>query len=239
MKNEIDPGKTDVVILCGGKGERLQGVVKDLPKPMADINGRPFLDILIDYLTGFRFRRIILCIGYKAEAIKEYYSHRISPAILFSKEDSPLGTAGAIKNAEALVESDAFVVVNGDSFCPVDLNKFLQFHVRKDAEYSVCLAGSGKDTDCGFVTMDSSERVISFNERARPKGDSFINAGMYIFGKRIFQLIEAGKKLSLEYDIIPKLLDGRVYGYKTEEKLIDIGTPERYAVAKRLFNREK
>lgn len=237
MRKKVNPGKIDVLLLCGGKGERLKSVVKDRPKPMAEVKGRPFLDILIDYLLSFGFRRIILCLGYKGEAIRQYYSkkRRLS-GILFSQETKPLGTAGAVKNAESLVKSDPFLVMNGDSFCPVDLYKFINLYNSKDATFTMALARAGKGRDYGVVGMDGSRRIISFNEKIKTKNNSFVNAGIYLLKKRILRLIKADAKSSLEYDIFPKVLNERFYGYLTKEKFIDIGTPERYAKAKRYLN---
>ena len=226
----------DVVILCGGKGTRLSEVVRDRPKPMSEINGRSFLDILIGYVSGFGFKRFILSVGYKADYIKDYYkNNRFSFEILFSRENEPLGTAGGVKQAENLVQSNPFLVMNGDSFCPVDLLQFLDFHSKKGALVSVVVVESEDARDFGTICLDDSQRIVRFEEK-KGRGKSFINAGIYLFQKEVFSLIPSHVRYSLEHDLFPTLVDQKFYGYVTQEKLIDIGTPERYEQAKRILH---
>ncbi len=233
MSRNYSSQEIDVLILCGGKGERLKDVLKDRPKPMADIKGRPFLDILIDYVASYGLRRFILCVGYKGEIISRYYNNVHKPLnILISQEAKPLGTAGAIKNAEAMVKSSPFLVMNGDSLCKLDLYEFINFHKDKKASSSMALVKAKGPSDYGVVSVDNSKQIVSYDEKAKAERDDFINAGFYLFEKSIFSLIEPGEKLSLEYDIFPKIIKGRFYGYITKGRLLDIGTPDRYAKAK-------
>jgi NDP-sugar pyrophosphorylase family protein len=230
MKKVYVPQKIDVLILCGGEGKRLKSIIKDVPKPMAGIGGRPFLDFLIDYAARFGFRRFILCSGYKGEVIRKYYRNKYkSFDILVSHEKRPLGTAGAVKNAESAVRSNPFLIMNGDSFCPLDLSKFIDFHREKRASFSIAIRKAKGSRDYGTVRVDHSGKILSFNEKAGTKGSNFINAGIYLADKSLFLMIEAGKKLSLEYDIFPGLVESRFYGYMTKAELMDIGTPDRYA----------
>lgn len=225
----------DAIILCGGKGTRLNEVVNDRPKPMAEINGQPFLDILIDYVSGFGFQRFILSLGYKADYVKDYYKDNGFPfEILFLRENEPLGTAGGVKQAENLVQSNPFLVLNGDSFCPVDLSQFLDFHSKKGALVSMVVTTSEEVKDFGLISLDASQRIVRFEEKKEGK-KSFINAGIYLFQREVFSLIPTNTKYSLEHDIFPALVDQKFYGYVTQEKLIDIGTPERYEQAKRIL----
>jgi len=236
MSNIFSPEKIDVLILCGGRGKRLREIIKDRPKPMSDINGRPFLDVLIDYVARSGFRRFLLCAGYKGEIIKRYYSYKCRPLnISILKESKPLGTAGAIKNAESKIKSNPFLVMNGDSFCSLDLRKFINFHKEKKARFSMVLVKTETSKDYGVVDIDSSKRIISFNEKSRAKRGDLINAGIYLFRRRILSVIEAKKRLSLEYDIFPKIVAEGFYGYVTTAKFIDIGTPDRYEKAKGVF----
>lgn len=228
----------DVVILCGGLGTRLRSAVNDRPKAMAEIKNRPFLDILIDYIGGYRFKRFILCVGYMGDVIKKYYGEKNSdPAILFSEEKELMGTAGAIKNAEVLIRSNPFLVVNGDSFCEIDIKKFLYFHVEKKASISVALVSPGKEADYGIVALNDNKRVTSFNEKGKPDNKGFINTGIYFFNRDVLELIPVNIKYSLEYDLFPNILDKGIYGFITEERLIDIGTPERYSKAEKILSR--
>jgi len=228
--------KIDVVILSGGQGMRLRKIISDRPKPMVEINQRPFLDMVINYISKYGFRRFILCVGYMAEVIQSYYLKKAGPQeILFSYEDKPLGTAGAVKNAERLILSSPFLVMNGDSFCAVDVSRFFDFHLKKGALLSMVVVGTEDTKDYGLVTLDDSDRIIRFAEKKRKKEKAFINTGIYLFEKDILSLIPSSTKYSLEHDLFPKLVGQEFYGYITEAKLIDIGTPKRYAQARRYF----
>ena len=239
MSHALNPKEIDVLILCGGLGKRLRGVINDIPKPMAEINDRPFLDILIDYVARYGFRRVILCIGYMGDVIKQHYQERErSLNILFSKEREPLGTGGAIKNAEPFIQSNPFLAMNGDSFCPVNLHTFLDFHTSKGALLSIALVRAKETQDYGVIALGESQRIVSFDEKigvGMETSPSFINAGIYLFDRSILSLIPSQKKYSLEYDLFPKVISKEFYGYVTSETLIDIGTPERYEKAKQHF----
>jgi NDP-sugar pyrophosphorylase family protein len=229
----------DVAILCGGLGTRLKGVVDDRPKPMAEINGRPFLDILIDYIASFGFRRFILCTGYKSKSIINYYQKK-SGHLTFSisEEKHPLDTGGALKNAEALVQSDPFLVFNGDSFCRIDITDFLNFHINKGAVVSIALTTIENPADYGAIRLDGKQRIVGFNEKAALDSPGLVNAGIYTFAKKMLAQMPANRKLSLEYDFFPGILSEDLYGYVTDEKLVDIGTPERLRTAREFFETE-
>ncbi len=236
----FNPEQIDVVILCGGLGKRLHSVVNDKPKPMVVIHHRPFLDILIEYVAGYGFKRFILCIGYMGEVIKDHYEKKSMPlTILFSSEKELLGTGGAIKNAEPLIQSSPFLVMNGDSFCQVELDRFIDFHFSKGGWVTIALARIEDTTDYGLVTMEPSGQIVKFDEKIKVnmKNNNLINAGLYLIEKKSLALIPSNKIYSLEYDLFPEITDGRIYGYVADGDLIDIGTPQRYEKAKQILNR--
>lgn len=234
------PRDIDVIILCGGLGTRLQSVIDDRPKPMAEINGAPFLDILIDYVASYGFTRFILCTGYGSDFIKRYYENkRTKLTVLISNEERPLGTAGAIKNGESLIESDIFLALNGDSLCEIDLRDFLRFHFEKRAFISIVLATMEMAMDYGVIKLDGDGQIIRFDEKILTDGNGLINAGVYLFDRRILEEIPSGQKQSLEYDLIPRILDKGIYGYVTEKGLLDIGTPERLEMARKYLREVK
>jgi|Deesub1362A_J573_1020465.scaffolds.fasta_scaffold00073_80 NDP-sugar pyrophosphorylase family protein len=223
----------DVVILCGGLGKRLRSMVTDRPKPMAEIHDHPFLDILMQYISGFGFRRFILCTGYMGNKIKNHYKNKKrnnDVQLIVSEEKEPLGTGGAIKNAEPFISSNIFLAMNGDSICKMDMLDFLDFHKTKQATASIALAAPETEKDYGVVTIDSNNRITSFSEKTRDTG--FINAGVYLFNKDILKLIPDNKYHSLEYNLFPNILDAGIYGYVTGGEVLDIGTPGRYERAK-------
>ena len=229
--------KMDVLILVGGRGTRLHSVVKDRPKPMAEINGRPFLDKLIEYVSSFGHDRFILCAGHMAEYQKNYYQDMNLPhEIVLSIERSALGTGGAIKNAEKFIRTDDFIVMNGDSFCPVDLTDFKDFHRRKKAQISMAVVKSEDSRDYGLIGLDDSQRVISFEEKKSSSEKGYINAGVYLFSKSILPDIPGNIKYSLEDDFFPSMLGKEFFAYAVSGDLVDIGTPERYSFARKYFS---
>ncbi len=232
-------GQVDVVILCGGLGSRLAAIVNDRPKPMALMGGRPFLDILIDYFSGFGFRRFVLCAGHRSHVIQEQYSRRSDLfEFVVSNEPFPLGTAGAVKNAEIFLKSDSFLITNGDSFCPADLAQFCDFHFVKRAPMSMVIVESEDIKDSGLVTVDGCQRIIGFEEKACRRQNRYVNAGIYLFQREILSLIPTSMKYSLEYDLFPKLVARGAFAFVTSGPLIDIGTPRGYRRANEYFARD-
>ncbi|MBI4764790.1 MAG: nucleotidyltransferase family protein [Deltaproteobacteria bacterium] len=226
----------DVVILTGGLGSRLRSLVSDRPKTMASINGRPFLDRVLEHLQGSGFCRFILCAGYMADYISDYYSQSndSSRELILSREVLPLGTAGAVKNAEPLIHGDSFLVVNGDSFCAADLIAFMNFHQKHASLASIVLAHVEEVASYGTVTRGQGDRIIRFEEKAA-SGPGWINAGIYLFERDVLSLIPPASASSLEKDVFPRLAGNGLYGFSTREPMIDIGTPERLLTALKAF----
>jgi NDP-sugar pyrophosphorylase family protein len=213
-------------------GTRLRSVVDDRPKPMAEINDRPFLDLLIDSFSKFGLRRFILCAGYMSDIIRDYYSSRAdSHQFIISNEHKPLGTAGAIKNAAELIRSDTFLVANGDSFCPVDLAAFHDFHSARHALMSMVVTETQNTGDCGLVSLDDSQRIVGFEEKNQESRSRYINAGIYLFQKEALSPIPADTSFSLERELFPKLVEQNCYAFPIRGRLFDIGTPARFATA--------
>ena len=233
-----DSSEMDVVILCGGLGKRLRPVVFGQAKVLAKIGERIFLDILIDNLLMQGFKNIILSVGYLKEQIKNHYSKNYDYTITFSEEEEPLGTGGALKKAKPLIRSNPFMVMNGDSICNVNFRSFIDFHVEKRALLSIVLVRSKTAVqDYGSVTLDDSQRITDFNEKiANGSGsENIISAGVYLMEKNIFSFMPEQNKFSLEYNLFPKIINNRCYGFLTEGEFIDIGTPERYKKAKDMY----
>lgn len=218
----------DVIILCGGLGTRLRLAVSDRPKALAEINDKTFLDILIDDLLKHGFKNIILCVGYLKEQIIEHFNYEKDYNILFSDESTPLGTGGALKNAKSLIKSNTIMVMNGDSICNIDFKGFYDIHINKKAVLSMVLTRSQDGGDYGNVALDEFQKITSFKEKVDTKRECLINAGVYMMQKEIFSYMPDETNFSLEYDLFPKLITNKCYGYIIENELLDIGTPERY-----------
>ncbi len=233
MRNDL--AKIDVVILCGGLGTRLRPISGDLPKVLMPFAGRPFIDILIESLLPFGFRRFILCVGHLKEKVQMHFK-KSNYEVIFSEEEKPLGTGGAVKKAAPHIDCPSFLVMNGDSICPVDFSLFYTFHLQKGGILSLVLAKSQSGQDYGVVEVDDNQRVISFREKNQCHKTMFINGGIYFMKRDIFDHMPVEARFSLEYDLFPKILPHGCYGFQTDSEVIDIGTPERYVqTLKRLF----
>lgn len=222
------------MVLAGGFGTRLGELIGHRPKPLAAVQGRPFLDLLIDELVAQQITRIILCVGYLREQIVARYRTRRDVDILFSEETVPLGTGGAVKEAAGLVRSDLVLILNGDSYCKVRFSDFLAYHESKRADISMVVADSRGRTDGGSVDVAADGRILGFLEKsATAAGRSpFINAGIYLMRKSLPATWAFPAPFSLENDVFPRAAaDGHCFGFRVDSEVVDIGTPERYREA--------
>ena len=218
----------DLVVLCGGLGTRLRPAVSDRPKALAMIDGRPFLDFILDHFARHGIARIILCTGYLGDCIDEHCAGSQHPyELVISHEPSPMGTAGAVKEAEGLIRSDPFMVVNGDSLIDVDPNELLEFHAVKQGWASIVLASADARHDVGVVTLDHHGQVTAFAEKRPGAASPYHNAGLYVFRRAVLTEIAERRPLSIELDVLPALLSRGVFGFVSDAPLYDIGTPER------------
>lgn len=227
----------DAVILCGGRGTRLRKITKGIPKPMAEIGGRPFLSILIDYLSGFGIKRFILATSYRSNVIKNYFREHKKRGIriLISHEKKFLGTGGAVRNAKRLIHSDPFIVLNGDSIFKFDPQDLLNFHRVKGSLISMVITRLYKAKDAGTVKISRGSRITGYLEKKDFPGLGYKNCGMYIFSKKTFDLMPLRNVFSLENDFFPKMDKNGFYGYVMNGAFIDIGTPGRYKKAGRVL----
>ncbi len=223
---------TDIVILAGGLGKRLAAVTGGGQKVLVEVNGKPFLSILIDYITSQGGRRFILCTGHGAEDVEKNLaqSHK-GVELVFSREEEPLGTGGAIKKGSALVKTDQFLAMNGDCFCVIDYNKFIDFHLKQKSNATLAVTRVDDARDYGTIEIDKNKNILAFKEKQPDAKAAFINTGTYCLKRGAFDLVETPLKFSIEYNFFPYLVNNRFYGFEVENKFIDIGTPERYAWA--------
>ena len=225
----------DAIILAGGKGTRLKDVISDVPKPLAPINGTSFLDLLIDQLNSFEeINNIILSVGYKKEKIINRYSDKKN--ILFSKEDSPLGTGGAIKKAMTLVTSDTALVLNGDTFQNFNLKAILDSHVKKNATITIVYRKANNTNRYGNIMVDDYNRIVSFEEK-KDSNSGFINSGIYLMAKKSFEDFKE-ESFSIENDFFPNILKTKkTYGFENSSIFIDIGTKNSYVQAQNILKK--
>lgn len=227
----------DVAILCGGLGTRLRSAVADRPKALAEVAGRPFLAWLLDLLDTHGFQRVVLCTGYQAEQIEaEFGAVYKRLRLQYSREPSLVGTGGALRHALPLFRSSSVLVVNGDSYCHADLASFWRGHIAAHADSSMVLTYVEDSSRFGSVQLDDKGHVAAFKEKAACAGPGWINAGIYLASRALLQAIPQDTVCSLEREIFPMWIKLGLRGVKSEGPFIDIGTPESYASANRLFH---
>jgi D-glycero-alpha-D-manno-heptose 1-phosphate guanylyltransferase len=232
-KTSPDISGITCVILAGGRGSRLSSVVSDRPKVLAEVHGRPFLTYLLDQLISAGAKQVVLCTGYMADEIeKQIGAVYKSLKINYSREDKPLGTAGAIRNVLLQYTcSEVLIVMNGDSFVEVDFKAYLRWYFEKDRKAALLLTYVMDTKRYGLVNVADDDAVVSFVEKGENAGEGFVNAGVYIVHKDMLTLIPLHTFYSLEQDLLPALIGSDVYGYRCRGKFIDIGTPESYRLA--------
>lgn len=226
------------LILAGGLGSRLQSAFPDRPKVLAPIAGRPFLSYLMDQLISTGFRHVVLCAGYKGEQIKEVFGDTYKGLdIQYSQEQEPLGTGGALRFALPLINAESAFVTNGDSYVNCNLKNYLVWYFENKPPAALLLTHLPDTLRYGQVEVDADSRVLNFEEKGTRQGSGWINAGVYLFNRRLIESIPAGKPISLERDVFPNLISIGLYGFRCKGAFIDIGTPESYAGADDFFKR--
>ncbi len=224
------------IILAGGFGTRLRNVTGDLiPKPMVDIYGKPFLEHQIRFLKKQDIEDIVIAVHHRADEIKSHFRNggNFGIKITYSDEDKPLGTGGAIKNAEKYIDN-TFLVLNGDSYSKINLEEFIDFHKRKRGIGSVALKEIENISDFGTVKLEG-ERIVSYNEKSET-GKGIINCGLYVLEPQIFDYIDNESHVSLEKIVFPRLAkEKKLFGYMYDGYFMDIGKPETYKQFKNDF----
>jgi NDP-sugar pyrophosphorylase family protein len=225
-------------ILAGGLGSRLRPAVADRPKVLAPVNGRPYLTYLLDQLVEASVHQVMLLTGHGADQVQQTLGHTYGGIrLLYSPEPKPLGTAGAIRRALPKLISPVVLVMNGDSFCEVNLTAFLRFHERRAADLSLVVTEAADACRCGTVTITRGGRLLRFAEKTPEAAPGWINAGVYLLDRNLIAEIPSGRSVSLESDMIPAWIKGKkqVFGYRSAGRFVDIGTPLCYAEADTFF----
>lgn len=222
------------ILLCGGMGTRLRSVVSDRPKPMADICGKPFLQYLLEMLRDKGITEVIFALGYMGEMIEEYFQDgsAFGLKIAYSYEEEPLGTGGAIRNALPKILEEEVLVLNADTYFPMDYQGLYHFHQENDGDFSLATRAVPDISRYGAVRRDAAGRILAWNEKLEDGGQPLageINGGIYVMKKSLIAEIPEGKQ-SLEQDCIPKWLSEgkRIFGFPFEGYFMDIGIPKDY-----------
>lgn len=221
------------IILVGGEGTRLRPLTHSTVKAMVPILNKPFIEYVIRHLSNHNIDEVTLALGYKPDCITDYFgdASQLGAKLNYSVETVPLGTAGAVKNAEQYIDG-TFCVMNGDIFTDFDLSAMLDFHKKMGAKVTIALTPVDDPTRFGVVEIDNQQRVTRFVEK--PGWDqvtsNLINAGIYILDAEILKRIPQGRHFMFEHDVFPELLADwePVFGYASDTYWIDTGTPEKY-----------
>jgi len=230
----------DIAILAGGLGSRVSSILKDTPKVLAPIDGRPYLEHLIDRLTSFGAHRMLLLIGHLADAVKTHVDSNPRPdcEIIPIIEPEPMGTAGALRLARDHFNSNPVLVMNGDSFVDANLCDFLGSHIASEADGSLLCTRVDDAGRYGRIDCDEDGRIVRFAEKDPDfHGEGLVNAGIYLFNTAMLDYIALSPGASLEHDIFEKLPERYLNAYAGTFTFIDIGTPESLALAPDVFRR--
>jgi D-glycero-alpha-D-manno-heptose 1-phosphate guanylyltransferase len=220
----------EAIVLAGGFGTRLKQVVPDVPKPMAPVAGRPFLEIVLSLLGRKGFRRVILSLGYMAENFVSYFGDRFEGMELeYEIEHVPLGTGGAVRQAMERCRSDHVFVLNGDTYLDLEAGE-IEAHWQK-RHVPIIVARAVSDTARYGRLNTVGDRVVGFVEKG-VTGPGLINAGCYVLPGDILAGFAFGRPFSLETDFLAKAVGTQRFDlFVTKGHFIDIGVPDDYARA--------
>lgn len=218
----------EAIVLAGGFGTRLQSVVSEVPKPMAPIGEKPFLEYILKYLQKNGINKVILSVGYKWEIIRDYFGDKFENIeLVYSVEDEPLGTGGAIKKAMGLVEKNEVYIINGDTFFDVELSKL---SLENGSMLQLSLKTMSDFDRYGCVESDADGYITAFTEKSyRKKGN--INGGIYLANKYIFDNFKLSEKFSFEEFMQDNFKTIKATVKVFDNYFIDIGIPEDYKKA--------
>jgi D-glycero-alpha-D-manno-heptose 1-phosphate guanylyltransferase len=234
--------KNTVAILVGGLGTRIRHVIGEHPKPMFAVKGKPFLAYLFDYLKEFEIEHVVLCCGYKATEIKEYFGDEYQGIkINYSIETTPLGTAGALSHALPYLIGDQIFVMNGDSFVEVDLNQLSNFHSAIKASISIATTYSDDVERYGSMVINDDGEVLKFQEKiVGNRSPGWINGGVYLINRNIIEIIPDLIPCSLEKEIFQSYINHGLYAFQIDSRrFIDIGTPATLIQVNEFFNQQE
>ena len=242
--NDLPTARLRAFVLAGGLGLRLRSVVKDVPKVLAPVAGRPFLEHVLRQLQAGGVRRVTICTGYGAATVVDFCGNgaRWGLEVSYSEETSPLGTAGALAQAWQGLDDEQFLVLNGDSYFEVPLEDLVAKHRVARATASIAVRSSREAGRFGAVEVDADGMVTEFREKSTTAG-AFVNGGIYVLQQAALEGIRPGEHASLEHDVFPALTDARsrpdarsgLLAVVYDGIFIDIGVPADYLRASQVL----
>ena len=223
---------TEAIVLAGGLGTRLKTVVKDLPKSLAPVAGRPFLAYLLDHAKKQGIEKFIFALGYKTELIETFIRKYLpEETFAFSIEKEPLGTGGAIYKACKLVSSVNIFVLNADTFYGIQYPQLAGMHEQRNAACTLALKPMKEFERYGAVDMDEENTIRGFSEK-KYQSSGLINGGVYALKTESLMQKSFPETFSFEKDYLePECVKGNILGLVSDAYFIDIGVPEDYRKA--------
>lgn len=233
---------TECIILAGGLGSRLRPAVSNVPKPMAPVGGRPFLEYIFDYWIGQGIKRFVLSVGYQADSIKQYFGGIYKNCeVVYIFESVPLGTGGAIKQALKLCRwfGNHSLLINGDTWYPLNLSTFVNQHFMNNRPISLALKQMDSNQRYGAVELNDQSEIVKFNVDVT--GPCYVNGGCYLLDISYFQdtLKNYPEIFSFEKDLLIALANkNMILGCVHDVTFIDIGIPSDYSRIEMVINNE-
>jgi mannose-1-phosphate guanylyltransferase len=224
------------VVLVGGGGTRLRPLTLTQPKPALPLVDRPFIRYVVDWLGRHGVDEVVMACGFRADTLRAALGDGVpgGPAIKYVEEDEPLGTAGPLRlAADQGLLGDRFMLLNGDVLADLDLTALQRQHADTGAVITLALHPVDDPTSYGLVRRDRNGKVLGFLEKPDPAeiDTDEISAGAYVIESQVLDLIPAGRAISIEREVFPRLVGQGLYGRRLEGYWMDIGTPERYLQA--------
>jgi mannose-1-phosphate guanylyltransferase/phosphomannomutase len=222
------------VVMAGGEGTRLRPMTSGMPKPLLPIVNRPVMEHVLRLLRRHGFTEVVVTVQFLASLVRNYFGdgEELGMALTYATEEEPLGTAGSVKNAEAALADETFLVISGDALTDIDLTRLVAFHRDKKALVTVCLTRVADPLEFGITIVDDEGRVQRFLEKPT-WGQVFsdtVNTGIYVMEPEVFNYVAAGEPVDWSGEVLPRLIEeGRaVYGYVADGYWEDIGTLQSY-----------
>ena len=220
--------------MAGGEGTRLRPMTANLPKPLLPIVNKPIMEHVLSLLHRHGFTETVVTVQFLASLVRNYFGdgEEVGMRLTYTTEETPLGTAGSVKNAESLLRDDSFIVISGDALTDIDLTELVKFHHDKGALVTVCLTRVPDPVEFGITIIDEDSRVQRFLEKPT-WGQVFsdtVNTGIYVMEPEVLDYVAEGEKVDWSGDVFPRLIaDGQpVFGYVAEGYWEDVGTHESY-----------
>ncbi len=222
------------VVMAGGEGTRLRPMTTSMPKPLLPIVNKPIMEHVLRLLQRHEFSETVVTVQFLASLVRNYFGdgEDFGMPLHYATEETPLGTAGSVKNAEDLLRDETFLVISGDALTDFDLTDLVEFHREKGALVTVCLTRVPDPLEFGITIVDDEGRVQRFLEKPT-WGQVFsdtVNTGIYVMEPEVFDYVTEGESVDWSGDVFPRLLkeDQPIYGYVAEGYWEDVGTHESY-----------